>query len=66
MGDDNKTFSVRMQSELKEQFDRTCKDMGMTMSTAINIFATTVVREHKIPFEISTGTDESKTTENRK
>lgn len=47
------TFSVRMDESLKKQFDLLCSDFGMTMSTAINIFARAVVRERKIPFEIS-------------
>ena len=48
------TFSVRMDEELKEQFDTLCKEFGMNTSTAINIFARTVVREKRIPFDITT------------
>ena len=47
------TFSVRMDENLKRQFDALCSDVGMTASTAFNIFAKTVVRERKIPFEIT-------------
>ena len=47
------TFSVRMDEQLKKQFDSICNEFGMTTSTAFNIFARTVVRERKIPFEIS-------------
>lgn len=47
------TFSVRMDANLKKQFDRLCSDFGMNASTAINVFARAVVRERKIPFEIS-------------
>ena len=46
------TFSVRMDEQLKEDFDSLCKEFGMNTSTAINIFARTVVRERRIPFEI--------------
>ncbi len=46
------TFSVRMDKELKQEFDSLCQDFGMNMSTAINVFARTVVRERRIPFEI--------------
>lgn len=46
------TFSVRMDENLKRQFDALCSDFGMTASTAINVFARAVVRERKIPFEI--------------
>ncbi len=46
-------FSVRMDSELKEKFEKLCDDLGMNMTTAFNIFARTVVREQRIPFEVS-------------
>lgn len=46
------TFSVRMDENLKRQFDTLCSDFGMTASTAINVFAKAVVRERRIPFEI--------------
>lgn len=47
------TFSVRMDEQLKDQFGKLCEAFGMNMSTAINVFARAVVRERKIPFEIS-------------
>ena len=47
------TFSVRMDSELRESFRDICNEFGMNMATAINIFARAVVRERKIPFEIT-------------
>lgn len=47
------TFSVRMDEELKKQFDSLCNEFGMNTSTAINIFARAVVLQRKIPFEIS-------------
>ena len=50
------TFSVRMEDGLKHQFDALCADFGMTASTAINVFARAVVRERRIPFEISSPT----------
>ena len=46
------SINIRMDEELKKQFDSFCDDVGMTMTTAICIFAKTVVREQKIPFEI--------------
>lgn len=47
------TFSVRMDENLKRQFDSLCAAFGMNASTAINVFARAVVRERKIPFEIA-------------
>ena len=47
------TFSVRMDEGLKRQFDGLCQEFGMTASTAINVFARAVVRERRIPFDIT-------------
>lgn len=47
------TFSIRMDEKLKKEFDALCNEFGMNATTAFNIFARTVVREKKIPFEIS-------------
>ncbi len=45
--------NIRMDKNLKEQFDKFCKDVGMTMTTAFCIFAKKSVREQRIPFEIT-------------
>ena len=47
------TFSVRMDEKLKKELDELCNEFGMTTSTAINIFARAVVRERRIPFDIT-------------
>ena len=47
------TFSIRMDSDLKKDFDKLCEDFGMSMSTAINVFARAVVRERRIPFDVA-------------
>ena len=47
------TFSVRMDDGLKKEFDALCSDFGMSMSTAITVFAKAVVRERCIPFKIT-------------
>ena len=47
------TFSVRMDEGLKQEFDALCTEFGMSMSTAINVFARAVVRQRKIPFDIA-------------
>ena len=47
------SFSIQMDENLKEQFEQVCSDLGMSVSMAITIFARTVVRERKIPFEIA-------------
>lgn len=45
-------FTVRMDSEVKKQFDELCKDFGMSSNTAFNIFARTVIKKQRIPFEV--------------
>ncbi len=48
----NTNINIRMDSDLKKQFETFCADMGMTMTTAFNVFAKKAVREYWIPFEI--------------
>lgn len=57
-------INIRMDEELKKQFDTFCSDVGMTMTTAFCIFAKTVVRERRIPFEISAESDPFYSIEN--
>ncbi|MBR1869959.1 MAG: type II toxin-antitoxin system RelB/DinJ family antitoxin [Bacteroidales bacterium] len=45
-------FTVRMDSETKKRFDELCKDFGMSTNTALNVFARTVVKQERIPFEV--------------
>ena len=45
-------MTVRMDSQLKQNFDALCSQFGMSANTAMNIFANAVVMYRKIPFEI--------------
>ncbi len=45
--------NVRMDEEVKKKMEETCKELGITMSTAFNIFARKMCREKRIPFEVS-------------
>ena len=45
--------NIRMDKELKKQFETFCNDVGMSMTTAFTIFAKKMAREHRIPFEVS-------------
>ena len=47
------SINIRMDADLKQQFEAFCTDMGMSMTTAFTIFARKAVREYRIPFEIS-------------
>ena len=46
--------TVRLDPEMKAQFDKLCAEFGMSVNTAFNIFVNAVVRKRKIPFEIAT------------
>ena len=46
-------INIRMDKQLKNQFETFCNNAGLTMSTAFNVFARTSVRMQKIPFEIT-------------
>ena len=54
---------IRMDADLKRQFEAFCADMGMTMTTAFNVFARKAVREYRIPFEISGDVPNAETVE---
>ena len=47
-------INIRIDEDLKNQFEAFCSDIGMTMTTAFCVFAKAAVRKQKIPFEIST------------
>lgn len=46
-------INLRVDDELKRGAERTLNEIGLSMSTAISIFLKTVVRENRIPFELS-------------
>jgi DNA-damage-inducible protein J len=47
------SVNIRMDETVKRQFDDVCNDLGLNMSSAFNVFAKTVVRQKRIPFELS-------------
>ena len=59
----NTNVNIRMDADLKRQFETFCADMGMTMTTAFNIFAKKAVREYRIPFEIGGNIPNAETIE---
>lgn len=46
-------LNIRIDDELKTAFDRLCSDLGMSMTTAICVFAKKAVMEQRIPFELN-------------
>lgn len=59
----NININIRMDADLKRQFEAFCADMGMTMTTAFNVFARKAVREYRIPFEIGGNVPNTETIE---
>ena len=51
-------MTIRLDPELKVQFDSLCNEFGMSTNTAFTIFARTVVRRRMIPFAIEAPTKE--------
>ena len=51
------TFSVRMDSEVKKQLDDFCSQVGMNTTVAFNLFARAVLRERRLPFDITIDSD---------
>ena len=51
------TFSVRMDTEVKKQFDEFCVQVGMNATTAFNMFARAVLREKRLPFDVTVISD---------
>lgn len=49
----NTVISVRVQEETKKEAERLFEEMGLSMSTAVNLFLKQVVLTGKIPFELS-------------
>lgn len=45
-------LSVRIDENDKKSFEAFCNETGMNVSVAINMFIKTVLREHRLPFEI--------------
>lgn len=45
--------NFRMDAELKKSMEEVCSDIGINLTTAFTIFAKKVIRENRIPFELS-------------
>lgn len=45
--------NFRIDEELKKGMEQSCKELGLSMTTAFTIFATKVSREKRIPFDVA-------------
>lgn len=46
-------MTVRVDNNVKRQFDALCEQFGMSVNTAVNVFINAVVRTRSIPFTIN-------------
>ncbi|MBO4816331.1 MAG: type II toxin-antitoxin system RelB/DinJ family antitoxin [Clostridia bacterium] len=46
-------INLRIDEDIKKSMEEICKELGITMSAAFNIFARKMIREKRIPFEVS-------------
>lgn len=49
--------NIRLDDNLKERADSLFEELGMNMSTAVNVFIRQTLRERKIPFAITADVD---------
>lgn len=45
--------NIRMDEQLKKEAELLFKEIGLNMSAAVNMFVKQVIRQRKIPFEIT-------------
>ena len=45
-------LNIRTDKDVKEQAERLFAELGLNMSTAVNMFLRTAIRENGIPFEL--------------
>ena len=45
-------LNIRSDKAIKEQAEQIFNELGLNMTTAINLFLRTAIREHGIPFEL--------------
>lgn len=46
-------LNIRIDENVKIEFDKLCTELGLTMTAAINMFAKAMIRQQGIPFEVS-------------
>ena len=51
------TLTARVDPKDKADFDAFCSNVGLNTSTAINLFVKEILRQNRIPFEITPAPD---------
>ena len=57
-------INFRMDSDEKSMFEDICEQLGLTVTSALKIFAKKVIRERRIPFDVSLESDDPFYSEN--
>ena len=47
------TVNVRVDANVKKGIEEFCEDVGMNLSTAVNVFFRAVLSQRRIPFDIT-------------
>lgn len=55
-GETMANVNIRIEENLKNEFEKVCESMGMTWDEAFENFARAVVEEGKIPFDVEGNT----------
>lgn len=54
-------ISIRIDDNVKKEAENVCKDIGISLSSAINIYLKRIGRERRIPFELTSEIPNAKT-----
>ncbi len=46
-------INIPMDSDVKQQFDDFCTEVGMNTTVAVNMFVRAVLREKRLPFDVA-------------
>ncbi len=49
----NSNIIIRIDENLKKEFESLCKDIGITMSAAFIMFIKKSIKENRIPFDLT-------------
>jgi len=47
------SINIRIDKKLKQDFEKVCNEIGLSMSAAFNVFAKTVAVKKEIPFKLA-------------
>lgn len=60
------SITVRVDEDVKKQFDTFCENVGMNLTTAMNMFMRAVIRTRQLPFTVTDVVVNSDSVQNAK